>query len=123
MSRVLVRRRDLLAGLGLIGAAGALGYRHVAGRGRAQVVIFEGDRPVARALARTGGFSARRIDLSAESATHWRSLRSLGKGLAVAGFTGWDAYVAARGLLEGQGLRLVSEAVDRKRGLVAWRMA
>jgi hypothetical protein len=122
MSGVKVGRRELLGGMALLGAASAVALKPSARTFRAQVVVYEGDRPAARALAMTGG-AARRIDLATESGSHWRSLRTMAKGQAVAGFTGWDAYVAARGLLEGQGLRIVSEALDRKRGLVAWRMA
>jgi threonine dehydrogenase-like Zn-dependent dehydrogenase len=121
MSGAAIRRRELLGGVALLGAAGAIGFGRMAKPGKAQVVVYEGHRPASRLLAHGAG-AARRIDLSSETATHWRSLRTLGKGIAVAGFTGWDAYVAARGLLEDQGLRLVSETLDRRRGLVAWRM-
>ena len=121
MSERGFRRREVVGGAALLGAAGAAGLMRALPRG-AGVLIFDSSHAASRAFALTHG-AARRIDLAAEARTNWRGVRALGKGAAVAGYTGWDDYVAARGWLEGQGLRVVSEAVDRRRALVTWRMA
>jgi hypothetical protein len=118
-----VRRRDLLGGAALLGAAGAVGLsRFLPNVGEARVVVFDSARPASRAFAKAKG-AVKRIDLAQESASNWRALRQLGRATPVAGYTGWTAYVAARGCLEEQGLRLVSETVDRRRDLIAWTMA
>lgn len=118
-----VRRRELLGGAALLGAIGAIGLAPILPRtGEPGVIVFDSTQPASRAFAKLGG-AARRIDLVAEDRTSWRALRSLGRALPVAGYTSWAAYVTARLCLEGQGLRMVSEALDRRRGLVAWRMA
>lgn len=118
-----VRRRELLGGAALLGAAGAVGLSRVLPRDHGpRIVVFDGSRDASRAFAKAGG-AVQRIDLAEEARTNWRALRSIERGLPVAGYTGWTAYVAARGWLEERGLRLVSETVDRRRGLIAWTMA
>ncbi|MBO9575081.1 MAG: hypothetical protein J7494_05045 [Sphingobium sp.] len=118
-----IRRRELLGGAALLGAAGAVGVARILPRaGEAGVVIFDGARPASRAFAK-GSAAPRRIDLAQDASSNWRALRTLRKGERVAGFTPWGAYVSARGWLEEQGLRLVSEQLDRRTGLIAWTMA
>lgn len=118
-----IRRRELLGGAALLGAAGAVGVSRILPRaGEADVIVFDSARPASRAFARSGT-GARRLDLAQDASSNWRALRTLQKGERVAGFTPWGAYVSVRGWLEEQGLRLVSEALDRRTGLVAWTMA
>ncbi len=123
MSGTGVRRREVLGGVALAGAVGAFGVARLLPRGNAaRVVLFDGGRPASRAFARTSA-AARRIDLAEDAGMHWRALRSLDRAMPVAGYTPWSSYVAARGWLEEQGLRLVSERLDRRNGLVIWSMA
>ncbi|GEM_PF-1078574 len=118
-----LRRRELLTGVALVGAAGAIGFARLLPTGsEADVFVFDSARPASRAFAQLSAAS-RRIDLASEAGTNWQALRTLGRGGAVAGYTPWSAYVAARSWLEDQGLRLVSETLDRRNGLVAWQMA
>ena len=118
-----IRRRELLGGAALVGAVGAFGVSRILPRaGEAKVVVFDSERPASRAFAKASAAS-RRIDLTEEARTNWRTVRSLRKGEGVAGYTPWNAYVSARGWLEEQGLRLVSEQLDRRTGLIAWQMA
>jgi threonine dehydrogenase-like Zn-dependent dehydrogenase len=118
-----IRRRELLGGAALVGAVGAIGLSRVLPRaGEVRVVVFDSERPASRAFAKASA-APRRIDLAEENRTHWRAVRSLKRGEAVAGYTPWHAYVVARGWLEEQGLRLVSETLDRRTGLIAWQMA
>jgi hypothetical protein len=117
-----VSRRQVLGGVALAGAAGAAGLARILPRGDgARIVIFDSARPASRAFARNAA-AARRIDLAEEARTNWRGMRGLGKGTPVQGYTSWSAYVTARGWLEEQGLRLVSETLDRRTGLVSWAM-
>lgn len=118
-----VSRRQVIGGAALVGAAGAVGISRILPRGDgSRIVIFDGARPASRAFAKSAA-AARRIDLADEARTNWRGLRALDKGAPVAGFTSWNAYVGARGWLEEKGLRLVSEVLDRRTGLVIWSMA
>ena len=118
-----IKRRDLLLGAGLVGAVGAFGVSRILPRaGEANVVIYDSERSASRAFARSIA-APHRIDLAEESRTNWRAVRALRRGDGVAGYTPWNAYVSARGWLEEQGLRLVSEQLDRKTGLIAWQMA
>ncbi len=118
-----VSRRQMLGGVALVGAAGAVGIARVLPRGdKARVVVFDSARPASRAFAKGKG-AVQRIDLVQEARTNWRAVRTLRKGEPVAGYTSWNAYVTARGWLEEQGLRLTSEALDRRAGLVIWSMA
>ncbi|MBO9580567.1 MAG: hypothetical protein J7498_06715 [Sphingobium sp.] len=118
-----VSRRQMLGGVALVGAAGAVGLGRILPRGDgARIVVFDGARPASRTFAKSTA-AARRIDLADEARTNWRGLRSLAKGAPVAGYTSWNAYVTARGWLEEKGLRLVSETLDRRTGLVVWSMA
>ncbi len=121
MSAQGIRRRELLGGAAVIGAVGALGVARFAGGRRPDVIVYDGGHAASAAFGRSA--APRRIDLRREAAVHWRGLRSLKRGTAVSGLTNWDMYVAARGLLEEQGLRLVSEVVRRQAGLIAWSMA
>jgi len=118
-----VSRRQMLGGVALVGAAGAVGLGRVLPRGdKSRIVVFDGARPASRTFARNTA-AARRIDLADEAHTNWLGLRTLAKGAPVAGYTSWNAYVTARGWLEEKGLRLVSETLDRRTGLVVWSMA
>ena len=117
-----VGRREVLGGVALVGAAGAIGLARILPRGGPGVVIFDSTRPASRAFAK-GASAVRRIDLAEEARTNWRGLRALGQGMPVPGYTPWSAYVAARGWLEERGLRLISETLDRRTGLVVWSMA
>jgi len=122
MSSPGLRRREVLGGAALLGAAGAIGIARILPRSGRGVVIFDSERPASRAFARNAA-AARRIDLADEARTNWRDLRGLNAGTPVSGYTPWSAYVAARGWLEEKGLRLVSETLDRRTGLVVWSMA
>lgn len=123
MTQSGLRRRDLLAGVALVGTAGALGFaRLLPGAREAQVFVFDSARPASHAFAQLSTAPCR-IDLAREAGTNWQALRTLGRDGAVAGYTPWSAYVAARGWLEERGLRLVSETMDGRNGLVAWHMA
>ena len=107
----------------LASAVGAIGVSRILPRaGEAKVVLFDSERSASRAFAKASP-AVRRIDLAEETRTHWRAVRGLKRGEAVAGYTPWHAYVVARGWLEEQGLRLVSETLDRRTGLIAWQMA
>jgi hypothetical protein len=118
-----VSRRQMLGGAALVGAASAVGIARLMPRGRdARVVIFDSARPASLAFARSHA-AVQRIDLAQEARTNWRAVRTVGKSEPVAGYTSWNAYVAARGWLEERGLRLVSETLDRRSGLVLWSMA
>lgn len=118
-----VSRRQVLGGVALVGAAGAVGVARILPRGsEARVVVFDSAHAASRAYAR-GHASVKRIDLAREAQTNWRNMRALAKGEPVAGYTSWNAYVTARGWLEERGLRLVSEALDRRSGLILWSMA
>lgn len=118
-----IGRRELLGGAALVGAVGAFGVSRILPRAsEAGIVIYDSERPASRAFARSSA-APRRIDLAEEARTNWRAVRSLSRGEGVAGYTPWNAYVTARGWLEERGLRLVSEALDRKTGLIAWQMA
>lgn len=118
-----VSRRQVLGGVALVGAAGAAGISRIMPRGDGdRIVVFDGSRPASRAFARSAA-AARRIDLVEEARSNWHGMRTLAKGKPVAGYTSWNAYVTARGWLEEKGLRLVSEALDRRTGLVVWSMA
>jgi hypothetical protein len=122
-SVVRVRRRELLGGAALLGAAGAFGLSRTTPRAaEAKVVIFDSERPASRAFAQSVSAPCH-IDLAQEAHSNWRAIRSLQRGEPVAGYTPWNAYVAARGWLEERGLRIVSETLDRRTGLVAWHMA
>ncbi len=116
-----IRRRDLLGGAAVLGAAGAIGVARFA-NSRPDVIVYDGSHAASAAFGRAAR-APYRIDLDREAAVHWRGLRRLKRGTAVQGLTGWDIYVAARGLLEEQGLRIVSEVVRRQSGLIAWSMA
>lgn len=117
-----LRRREVLGGAALLGAAGAIGLARILPRDGKGVVIFDSAHMASRVFARNAA-AVRRIDLADEARTNWRGLRALGGGTPVSGYTPWSAYVAARGWLEERGLRLVSETLDRRTGLVAWSMA
>lgn len=118
-----VSRRQMLGGVALVGAASAVGIARILPRGsEARVVVFDSARPASRAFARDHA-AAQRIDLAQEARTNWRAVRAIGKREPVAGYTSWNAYVTARGWLEEQGLRLASETLDRRTGLILWSMA
>lgn len=117
-----IRRRELLGGAALIGAAGAIGVGRYAMTRRPDVLVYDGANAASVAFGRNGR-APHRIDLHREASIHWRGLRRVKRGTAVEGLTSWDLYVAARGLLQEQGLRLVSEVVRRPTGLIAWAMA
>ncbi len=117
-----IRRRELLGGAALLGAASAIGVARFASGRRPDVIVYDGAHAASAAYGRAAR-APYRIDLDKEAAVHWRGLRRLRRGTAVQGLTGWDIYVAARGLLEEQGLRIVSEVVRRQTGLIAWSMA
>lgn len=118
-----VSRRQVLGGVALAGAAGALSMHKFAGREKvAQAVIFDSRKPLSLAFAKAQQ-GIRLVDLAGEERGNWSGVRSLRRGAPVAGLTGWTDYVAARGWLEERGLRLVSERHDRKRNLTEWRMA
>lgn len=116
-----VSRRQLLGGVALVGAAGALGVARFAGE-RPDVIVYDGTHSASATFGRAAQ-APHRIDLAREAAIRWRGLRRVTRGTRVQGLTSWDLYVAARGLLEEQGLRLVSEVVRRQAGLIAWSMA
>lgn len=116
-----IKRRELLGGAALLGAAGAIGIARFAGR-QPDVIVYDGTHLESAAFGR-GSRAAHRIDLAQEAGVHWRGLRRVKRGTAVQGLTSWEIYVAARGLLEEQGLRIVSEVVRRQTGLIAWSMA
>ncbi len=65
--------------------------------------------------------TGRAIDLADEHANLWRRLRSVRPTGTVAGLTRWSDYVQTRAVLEGQRLRLRTEA--RLGPLFYWEMA
>lgn len=122
MSRV--SRRQLLGGVALVGAAGAVGIDRLARERlpRPTLLVLDSARPASLALAAAHP-GVRRVDLAAERTANWRGIRAIGRGGAVAGLTGWNDYVAARQWLEERGLRVRAERHDRAGDLIAWTMA
>lgn len=64
--------------------------------------------------------TGRAIDVAGEHANLWRNLRSVRPTGTVVGLTRWSDYVQTRALLEGQRLRLRTEA--RLGALFYWEM-
>lgn len=118
-----ISRRQLLGSAAIAGAIGFVGFRHGKRSDlRPGVVVFDSRKPASRALAQyLVGIPA--IDLAAERANNWQEMRALSKGRVIAGVTGWNDYVAARGWLEARGLRVREESHDRRRDLISWTMA
>jgi hypothetical protein len=120
---VSISRRQVLGATALVGAAGAVGFARILPRGgESRVVVFDSKHAASLAFAKSGAV-LQRIDLNEEAKTNWRTMRTLAKGKPVAGYTSWNAYVTARGWLEERGLRLVSETLDCRSGLILWSMA
>jgi hypothetical protein len=114
-------RRQWLGGAALASAVGMMNMARFAAGARTDAVVYDGGHAASAAFA-DGMVAAHRIDLREQAAVHWRGLRNLTRGTSVAGLTSWSLYVAARGCLEGQGLRLLHEAIQPSSGLIAWRM-
>jgi hypothetical protein len=119
---VSVSRRQVLGGVALVGAAGAVGIHRMAGQGRKApvLVVYDSRKPASLAFARTQP-GKRQVDLA--SAASWSVIRTAQRKAPVAGLTSWNDYVSARQWLEERGLRVASENHDRAHDLIAWTMA
>jgi len=118
-----VSRRQVLGGVALAGAVGALGVRQFVGPEKVpRIVIYDSRKPTSRAFAH-GFAGVRQIDLAGEHGRNWSNVRAIRRDGPVAGMTSWNVYVAARSWLEERGLRLRSEQRDPTHDLIAWAMA
>lgn len=82
-----------------------------------RVVVIDSRLP---GILASGPAAGRVVDVAAGDMALWKSLRNVGKH-EVHGMTTWADFLAARGLLEHQGLRLMSEAM--RDSVVHWKMA
>ena len=79
------------------------------------------DSRIAGSRAFRSRHTGRAVDLAGEHANLWRNLRRVRPTGIVVGLTRWSDYVQTRALLEGQRLRLRTEA--RLGPLFYWEMA
>lgn len=119
-----VSRRQLLGAAAVVGVAGAIGARRLAGRRtvRPTLVVFDSRKSASAAFARAHQ-GIRAVDLAGGQGASWDAIRRAGRKGTVAGLTGWNDYVSARQWLEERGLRVRAEDHDRRHDLIAWTMA
>jgi len=112
-----ITRRSVLQGALVVGATLATGTSGTLAPSPALLVY---DSRLAGSRTFRSCHTGRAIDLAGEHANLWRSLRSIRPTGTVVGLTRWSDYVQTRALLEGQRLRLRTEA--RLGPLFYWEM-
>lgn len=122
----VLARRDLLKATALTGVL-AVPAGIAVTRGRAPVLVFDSRIAEARGFAAMLS-GAPAMDLASADATRWKAIRAgMPRGRTVEGLTRWSDWIAVRGELEAQGLRLAHEAIlrrssSRRSDLVRWGM-
>lgn len=112
-------RRSLLQGALVAAAAVSAGARAEFAIPPVALLVFDSRLPQSRALRCCHAGCS--VDLAAEHAILWRTLRGLRRHGPVLGLTSWTDYVQARALLEERRWRVRLEA--RQGRLFYWEMA
>ncbi len=112
-----VTRRTMLQSALLVATAGSAGSIQAL-TAPAALVVFDSRKP--HSLAFRDRHSARAVDVAAEHATRWRSLRGWRATGRVVGLTTWSDLVLIRSLLGEQRKRVRTEVRCGK--LVYWEM-
>ena len=113
-----ITRRSVLQGALVVGATLAAG---TSGELAPPPALLVYDSRIAGSRAFRSRHTGRAVDLAGEHANLWRNLRRVRPTGMVVGLTRWSDYVQTRALLEGQRLRLRTEA--RLGPLFYWEMA
>lgn len=114
-----ITRRSALQGALLAVGAFAAGSRRVLATPAQALLVYDSRLPQSRALRERHRGPA--LDLRAEHANFWRTLRSGAHPGQVVGLCGWSDLVQVRSLLQEHGLRLREET--RQGQLYYWEMA